>query len=129
MSFLWVCLGGAVGSGARYLVHAGMVRAFGPDFPWGTFTVNLVGSFVMSWIMWMALHTQTMSPTVRLALTAGVLGGFTTYSSFNYETLHLASSGRWASALLNVGLTLVGCAAAGIAGWSAAARLLGTQVR
>jgi CrcB protein len=75
--------------------------------------------------MWMALHTQTLSPTLRLTLTAGVMGGFTTYSSFNYETLRLAGSGQWRAAALNVGLTLVVCAAAGLAGWAAAAKLLG----
>ena len=90
--FLLVCLGGAIGSGARYLFSTAMSRVFG-NFPIGTLGVD-----------------------TRLFIVTGVLGGFTTYSSFNYETLHLVQSGAAGLAALNVALTLVACLGAGLAG-------------
>lgn len=126
VQFLWICLGGAVATGARYLLNAGVVRALGAGFPWGILAVNLVGSFAMGSTAWVLQHSPAaLSPTAQQALTVGILGGFTTYSSFNQETLRLATSGQWAAALLNVVFTLVGCAAAGLGGWAGAARLLG----
>jgi CrcB protein len=110
--FLLVCLGGACGSGARYLVSLGAVAVFGLRFPFGTLIVNVAGSFLIGFVMQMLPPGDT-----RLFLTAGVLGGFTTYSSFNYETLQLPP---WI-AILNVAATVTGCLAAGMLGtWSGA---------
>ena len=113
--FLLICLGGAAGTGARYLFSTAMTRAFG-NFPFGTLGVNLMGSFLISVVMVLALEKSALSPDLRLIIVTGGLGGFTTYSSFNYETLHLAQSGAAALAVVNVVITLVGCLAAGIAG-------------
>ncbi|HET9209989.1 MAG TPA: CrcB family protein, partial [Thermoanaerobaculia bacterium] len=85
--FLWICLGGAAGTGARYLLSGWLLRAAGPGFPWGTLAVNVIGSFLLGLILQVSLTTTLISPTLRLALTTGVMGGFTTYSTFNYETL------------------------------------------
>lgn len=121
---LLVCLGGAVGSGCRYLMTAAAVRALGPGFPYGTVAVNLLGSFCLSIIMVLGIEKGALSPAVRLTLGAGVMGGFTTYSSFNFETLRLLQSGAVGAAALNVAVTLVGCLGAGALGMWAALRLL-----
>jgi len=113
--FLLICLGGAVGTGARYLFSTAMKRAFG-NFPFGTLGVNVIGSFLASIVMVLALEKSALSPDMRLILVTGVLGGFTTYSSFNYETLHLAQSGAATLAIVNVLVTLVTCMLAGIGG-------------
>jgi CrcB protein len=122
--FLLVCLGGALGSGARYLVATWALRAFGPAFPRGTLLVNVTGSFVLGVVMTASLTSATIRPDLRLFLSAGVLGGFTTYSSFTYETLALVDAGRSGAALGYVALTLVLGLAAGAAGMIAARTLL-----
>jgi CrcB protein len=119
--FLLICAGGAIGSGARYLFSTAMARAFG-NFPFGTLGVNVLGSFLASVVMVLALEKSALAPELRFFLVTGVLGGFTTYSSFNYETLHLAQSGAAGLAVVNVAVTLVACLLAGVAGiWLARA--------
>jgi CrcB protein len=115
-TFLVVCAAGALGTGARYAVQSWAVRALGAAFPYGTLLVNWTGSFGMSLLMQLALGTSLVPPTLRLALATGFLGGFTTYSAFNYETLSLVEQGQAARAALNVCLTLLGCGAAGVLG-------------
>lgn len=114
--FLWICAAGAVGTGARFLLSTWLSRVAGPVFPWGTLTVNLLGSFLLGAIMEIGLATEILPPTVRLTLATGLLGGFTTYSSFNYETLRYLQSDSWLLASVNVGATVLGCLAAGIFG-------------
>ena len=109
-------LGGALGSGARYLVASWALAAFGPEFPRGTLVVNVVGSFLLAAIMTLAVTTERVSPELRLFLGAGIMGGFTTYSSFNWETIALAQQGSWALAAANVAVTVLACLAAGLAG-------------
>jgi CrcB protein len=114
--FLWICLGGAAGTGARYLLSGWLLRAAGPSFPWGTLAVNVTGSFLLGLIMQVALTTSLFSPTLRLALTTGVMGGFTTYSTFNYETLQFLQQNEWLAAFTNMAATLLVCLAAGVLG-------------
>jgi fluoride exporter len=113
---LLVALGGALGSVARYGVGVAAPRVLGTGFPWGTLVVNLVGSFLIALVMHLALTTAAISPSARLFLTTGVMGGFTTYSSFNYETLALVGERLWGVAALNVVATLLGCLVAGLLG-------------
>src|ERR1043165_6466669 len=113
--FFLICAGGAVGTGARYLLATAVTRAFG-IFPFGTMTVNVLGSFLASVLMVLALEKSVLSQDLRLILVTGVMGGFTTYSSFNYATLHLVQSGAGGLAVANVAVTFVVCALAGIAG-------------
>ena len=122
---LWICLAGAIGTGSRYLVSVWAARTFGLGFPWGTLIVNIAGCFLMGVVMHVALHSASMSPTVRLALTSGFLGGLTTYSSFNYETTKLFQDGMTMGAVANFGGTLVGCFVAGLLGLAAARALVG----
>lgn len=114
--FLWICLGGAAGTGVRYLVGLGATRAFGSTFPWGTLIVNVLGCFLMAAIMYVATTVASFPPNVRFALTTGFMGGLTTYSSFNYETTRFFEDRAFGSALLYVGMTLVLCFVAGLLG-------------
>jgi len=105
-----------MGSGARYLVSGWVAGASASPFPFGTLAVNLGGSFLIGFVMALGLSSDLLSPTARLTLTTGVLGGFTTYSTFNYETLALIRRGSWMLASLNLGATVVLCLLAGGAG-------------
>jgi len=114
--FLLVCLGGAVGSGLRFLAASGAVMLFGADFPRGTLFVNLLGSFLLALVMGISTSSTLVTLELRLFLGAGLMGGFTTYSSFNYETIMLAVQGSWGAALFNAVVTVAGCLLAGVAG-------------
>ena len=122
----WVCLGSALGGGARYLLSAGALRLLGASFPYGTLAVNVIGSFLIGLIMHVALETALVSPTARIFLTTGVMGGLTTYSTFNYETLQLASEGDWYLAVANVAITVLACLAAGVLGLASGRVLVGS---
>ena len=123
--FLWICLGGAIGTGARYLISGWALKRFGTSFPYGTLAVNLIGSFLIGAIMQVALTTALLPPTARLVLAVGVLGGFTTYSSFNYETIHYFQEGAWLVGFLNILIMVAACLAAGVAGLASARWLVG----
>lgn len=114
--FLIICLGGAVGTGARYLVGLGMLRWLGPAFPFGTLTVNVAGSFLLGVTMALGLEYGAISPDLRVFLATGVMGGFTTYSSFNYETVGYFERGAWLVGGTYVAVTLVTCFLAGVLG-------------
>jgi len=107
--FLLVCLGGAAGTAARYLFGGWAQRVLGAGFPYGTLGVNLIGSFLIAIIMHLGLEKGMISADLRVVLTTGVMGGFTTYSSFNFETMRLFQEGSPGLGLSNVGVTLAGC--------------------
>ncbi len=111
-----VCAGGAIGSGARYLVGLWAGQAWGTGFPWGTLLVNVVGSFLIGVVMVLGLETGAITTDMRIFLAVGILGGFTTYSSFNNETLALAQRGQWGLAAAYVAVTVLGGWVAGVAG-------------
>jgi CrcB protein len=121
---LFICLAGAIGSGARYLVSEWSAKSLGTTFPWGTLFVNLGGSFLIAVITYVGLRMQ-MSPTLRLTLTTGFVGGFTTYSAFNFETLRLLQEGAWTTGAINVLVTLVGCMIMGLLGLGLGRALVG----
>lgn len=114
--FLWICAGGALGTGVRYLLSGWILRVAGTGFAWGTLAVNAVGSFLLGAIMVVATETDLVPATLRLALTVGVLGGFTTYSTFNYETVEYARQGAYGMAAANVAATVLVCLVAGLLG-------------
>jgi CrcB protein len=120
---LWICLAGAAGTAARYLIGLWSVGRFGPTFPYGTLIVNLTGCFLIAFVMEVAA-ARSWPETTRLAVTVGFLSGFTTYSSFNFETTRLAQAGILSGASAYVLATLVGGLAAGILGMLAARILL-----
>ena len=124
--FLLVCLGGAIGTGARYLIALGTPRLLGTSFPYATLIVNVVGSLLLGAVMHLGLTTSLMSPTLRLVLATGVMGGFTTYSTFNYETLEYLRQGAYGLAGLNVAATLLLCFLGGLLGVALGRWLVGS---
>jgi fluoride exporter len=122
--FFWICLAGAAGTGARYLVALWAAQRLGSAFPYGTLIVNLFGCFAIAAVMHAALAVS-WSPTVRSAVTIGFIGGLTTYSSFNYETSRLLEEGAVQAAALNAMVTIVGAFIAGWLGLLCAKQLLG----
>ena len=102
-----------------------MLRAAGPGFPYGTLAVNVVGSFLLCLLMQVSLATEAFPPTLRVVLATGVMGGFTTYSAFNYETLRYFQEDAWLLGLANLGITVAACLAAGLLGFAAGRLLAG----
>jgi CrcB protein len=121
--FLLIGLAGAVGTVARYQVGVWASRALGTTLPFGTLVVNVTGCFLIALIAEIAASTALVPPTLRLTLMTGLMGGLTTYSSFNYETTQFFQDRAWVSGMLNFGLTVVACFAAGLAGSAIARRL------
>ncbi len=120
----WICLAGAAGTAARHLVALWSAQRLGAALPYGTLIVNLSGCFLIAVVMPVAM-ANAWPATLRLALTVGFLGGFTTYSSFNYETTRMLEEGATSAAALNALLTLAGGFAAGWIGLMAARQLIG----
>ncbi len=108
---VWVALGAALGGVGRYWCSGAIARAFGESFPWGTLVVNVTGSLAIG------LIASVTGPDGRLLvgaaarqfMMAGVLGGFTTFSSFSLQTLALIEDGEWLYAAANVVFSVVLC--------------------
>jgi len=122
---LLIGFAGALGTLARYGVGLWAGKTLGTGFPYGTLIVNVSGCFLIALVARLAMATTLISPTLRLTLTTGFMGGLTTYSSFNYETTNLLRERAWASGLANVAATLVVCFLAGLLGILAANRIAG----
>jgi CrcB protein len=120
----WISVGGAVGTAARYGLGLWAAGRFSGPLPVGTIAVNVIGCFAIMMISSVATALE-WSATVRLGLTVGVLGGFTTYSSFNYETSRLLLEGAPRAAGLNLLITTVGGLAAGWLGLLCARHIIG----
>ncbi|CAI9401896.1 Putative fluoride ion transporter CrcB [Pleomorphomonas sp. T1.2MG-36] len=116
VSVLLVALGGALGSVCRYLVGVGTGRLLGPDFPFGTMIVNIVGSFVMGLFIELLAVRFDGSESLRLFVAVGILGGFTTLSSFSLDSVVLFERGAIGAAALYVGGSIVLSLAALVAG-------------
>ncbi len=123
--FFWICLGGAIGTGVRYLVGLWAGERFSSPLSFATLVVNVAGCFLIALVMHVAIKLGAFPVTLRLALTTGFMGGLTTYSSFNYETSKLLAEGAPHLAAVNVGVTLIACLAAGFLGVVAARLLVG----
>ena len=117
VSLVWVAIGGAAGSCLRYWVSL----ALGPvtaahGFPWATFTANVLGSLGLGLVFVLAEDRSLFGADLRLLLGTGVMGGFTTYSAFNLETIGLMQDAAWGRAALYMGGTVVVCLIAGALG-------------
>ena len=122
-SLALVAAGGAAGAVSRYLLGRAVQHAAGGPFPWGTLAVNVLGCLAIGVALHYIQDRQTIGPSARLFLTIGILGGFTTFSSFGYETVQLAAGGQWGAAAGNVlGNVLLGLGAVWL-GWVAARAL------
>lgn len=100
MNTLLVAAGGAVGAALRYLLGGWIVSRLGPDFPWGTFFVNVTGCLLIGGVLGL-VERGVLPAEVRLFVAVGVLGGYTTFSTFGYETMRLLEGGELLPAALN----------------------------
>ena len=122
LTYLWIMFGGALGTGARFFASGFVADRFGETFPLGTLFVNVSGSFIIGFVA--ALTDPAgpflVAPRIRQFVMIGILGGYTTFSSFSLQTLELARDGDWLRAGLNSALSLIGCLLAVWLGRSAA---------
>jgi CrcB protein len=125
----YVALGSAIGGVTRYLVGGWVQQRSGTTFPVQTLLINVSGSFLLGLVQRYALETTALSPEVRTMLTIGVLGGYTTFSTFSYETLRLAEEGDWRRASAYIVLSVVLSIAAALVGVAAARELLALRRR
>jgi fluoride exporter len=121
MILLYLAAGGVAGTWARYGLGRWVQEWAGPAFPWGTFVVNVLGSFALGFLL-RATEASTISPETRAMLTVGFCGAFTTFSTFSHETIVLLQEGAWGRAVAYaLGSLLLGLAAVaaglGTAGW------------
>ena len=101
MPLLYAIIGGGIGSGLRYLMTDWTHKHVAGVFPWGTLWVNLIGSFVIG-ILWEVSERVSVAPDLRIFVLVGILGGFTTFSSFALETINLLRAGETGYALINI---------------------------
>jgi len=106
---LLVAFGGMLGSIARYWLAGVIQRLDGAEFPFGTLGVNVLGSFIVGVVMALSLERGTLPPNARIFLAIGLCGGFTTMSTFSYETMALLRDGQAILGLGNVAATLIAC--------------------
>ena len=121
-----VGVGGFFGAAGRFLL-SGWIGAHTGNFPYGTLTVNLIGSLAIGFLAAALTDRVLAGAAVRLLVMAGFLGAFTTFSAFSYESMQLWHSGRWPALLANIGLSVGGCLLATTAGMVAARALTAGQ--
>ena len=111
LTYLWVSLGGAVGSAARFWISGLVADRIGQTFPFGTLVVNVTGSFIIGILAAMSVPEGRwlLSPSAREFLMIGVCGGYTTFSSFSLQTLALAQEGDWFRVAANSFASIVCC--------------------
>lgn len=124
-AYLWVGLGGALGSMARFGLGNAMTLATGTAFPWGTLLINIIGSFVISFfgVLSASAGRLPIPFEARIFVTVGICGGFTTFSSFSLQTVELARAGQPVRAALYVALSAALCITACAAGYASAVAL------
>jgi CrcB protein len=122
-----VMVGGAIGSALRYAMSTWISEATHSTFPWGTLVVNVIGSFVIGLFTGLTGPDGPLlvSPVARAFVTIGILGGFTTFSSFSLQTMLLVQDGQWFSAVGNILSSVVLCLVAAGAGIAVAGMLPG----
>lgn len=125
ITYLWIALGGALGSTARYGCASLVARWVGETFPWGTLIVNVVGSFVIGFFVGLTGPDGRVmvSPDARQFVTVGICGGYTTFSAFSLQTLNLVRDGDLVEAGANVLASVVGCLVSVWLGYAMAAAL------
>ena len=108
INLLAVAGGAATGAVCRYLLGAWLAARLGTGFPYGTLLINLLGCLLIGLILTLAAERLALSEPLRLLLVTGLLGGFTTFSAFGYETYSLALHGQWPVAILYIAASVVG---------------------
>lgn len=119
VSYIWVALGGALGTAGRYWLSGVIARSFGETFPWGTLIINVTGSFVIGFFAALTGPDGRLfvSSNARQFVMIGMCGGYTTFSSFSLQTLNLMNNGEWYRAIGNIGASVALCL---IAVWAGA---------
>ena len=107
--FLYIGFGGFIGSVCRYGLSSVLYRVLGDRFPYGTLAVNIIGCFTIGFIMTLFETRFLVQPYLRLFITVGILGGFTTFSSFSFETIEMLKGGNILLGVLNVLGSIVLC--------------------
>lgn len=125
MPLVFVMVGGAFGSAARYLTGRATLAWFGPDFPYGTLAVNLIGGLLMGVLTAALTRAGDLAEPARLFLGVGVLGGFTTFSAFSLDVVAMIERGAPGTALFYALLSVIGSVLALFAGLIAARTLIG----
>jgi len=120
---LAIAAGGAVGAVLRYGLSQAVYNVLGRGFPYGTLVVNVLGSLCMGFLFVFLIERTTLDVLWRAALLVGVLGAFTTFSTFSMETLNLLEEGAWSLAALNVLMSVTLCIGAAWAGVTLARQL------
>jgi fluoride exporter len=125
MMYVWIMLGGALGSGARYWCSGFAAHHFGETFPWGTLIVNVVGSFIIGFFATVTGPDGRLfvSTEARQFVMVGLCGGYTTFSSFSLQTLNLVRDGEMGRAGANIAFSVALCLLAVWLGHVAAASL------
>ena len=113
----YVALGSAVGGVTRWLLGGVFQRWFSAGFPGGTLVINVTGSLLIGALMRYAMDSNLITPELRALLVIGFCGGYTTFSTFSYETLRLAQDGEWGQVALYVGGSVALSLIAVAAGW------------
>jgi crcB protein len=125
MRIFWsVAVGGALGCVSRYYLTAFIQQRAGPSFPVGTLIINITGSFLLGFIMRYALQSGAISAETRMLLTSGFCGGYTTFSTYSYETAMMLDDGEYGRAAIYIGTSVVLALAGTFLGFAAANRLL-----
>jgi len=106
MKWLLLFAGGGIGTLFRYAVSGAAYKLFGVGFPWGTFSVNAIGAFIIG-VLWSIADVSMLSPEQKVFILIGILGGFTTFSSFMLEFMNLIRTGEYVTAALYITITNV----------------------
>ena len=120
MNFLAISLGAIVGANLRYLVSQFAARILGPVFPYGTLIINVAGSFIVGWFVIWTSERALIDPRWRLLVVVGFCGGFTTFSSYAFETMAYFEQGQWLLMATNFVANNVLCLAAALSGMALA---------
>jgi CrcB protein len=116
LDIIYLAAAGALGAVSRYALSGLTQRFMGPDFPYGTLLVNVLGSMLLGFLVYMGINTNLIPQPLRTALTIGFLGAFTTFSTFSYETASYLGKGDWFLATVNVLANVGLCILAVLAG-------------
>jgi CrcB protein len=130
LTYLWIAIGSALGGMARYACSRAVALRYGETFPWGTLTVNVVGSIAIGFIAALSAPESRViiTPSWRQFLMIGLCGGFTTFSSFSLQTLELVRNRDFAEAFGNILLSVAACMAAVAIGYVAGSGLGGPRL-
>ncbi len=109
VQIFYIALFGALGCLSRYFLSGWAYNIFGRSFPYGTLAVNIIGAYVIGLVMELSIRSELISPSLRIGLTIGFLGGLTTFSTFSYETFRLLEDGEFLIASINIFISVLVC--------------------